>query len=83
MVSALWALVALAILAAGLVRGVREIRWAGLGLLAVALAKLFLFDLSKLSSLTRAASFLAVGVTLLVGGFLVQRLARDRSTQFQ
>jgi uncharacterized membrane protein len=83
MVSALWALVALAILAAGLVRGVREIRWAGLGLLAVALAKLFLFDLAKLSSLTRAASFLAVGVTLLVGGFLVQRLARDRSTQFQ
>jgi len=83
MVSALWALVALVILAAGLVRGVREIRWAGLGLLAVALAKLFLFDLSKLSSLTRAASFLAVGITLLVGGFLVQRLARDRPTQFQ
>jgi uncharacterized membrane protein len=83
MVSALWALVALLVLTAGLVRGVREIRWAGLSLLALALAKLFLFDLSKLSSLTRASSFLAVGITLLAGGFLVQRLARDRTVRPQ
>jgi uncharacterized membrane protein len=77
MVSALWALVALGLLAAGLSRGSKELRYAGLALLALALAKLFLFDLSQLSSLTRAASFLAVGLTLLAGGFLVQRLARD------
>jgi uncharacterized membrane protein len=83
MVSALWALVALAILTAGLARGVTEIRWAGLGLLALALAKLFLFDLSKLSSLTRASSFLAVGIALLAGGFLVQRLAHGRSVRPQ
>ena len=83
MVSALWAVVALAVLTVGLVRAVREIRWAGLGLLALALAKLFLFDLAKLSSLTRAASFLAVGLTLLAGGFLVQRLAHDRSARPQ
>ena len=80
MVSALWALVALGLLTAGLSRGSKELRYAGLGLLALALAKLFLFDLSQLSSLTRAASFLAVGLTLLAGGFLVQRFARDRST---
>lgn len=79
MVSALWALVALGLLAVGLARGVKEIRYAGLALLALALAKLFLFDLSKLSSLTRAASFLAVGVALLVGGFLVQRLTGHRA----
>ena len=79
MVSALWALVALGLLAAGLARRAKEIRYAGLGLLALALAKLFLFDLSKLSSLTRAASFLAVGIALLVGGFLVQRLTQHRA----
>ena len=39
MVSALWAVVALVILVTGLVRGVREIRWAGLALLALSLAK--------------------------------------------
>jgi uncharacterized membrane protein len=80
MVSALWAVVALGLLAFGLSRGSKEFRYAGLALLGLALAKLFLFDLSQLSSLTRAASFLAVGLTLLAGGFLVQRFARDRST---
>lgn len=83
MVSALWGLVALGLLASGLTRSLKELRYAGLGLLALALAKLFLFDLSQLSSLTRATSFLAVGFTLLAGGFLVQRLARDRSTQLR
>ena len=52
----------------------KEVRFAGLGLLGLALAKLFIFDLSRLSSLTRATSFLAVGIALLAGGFLVQRL---------
>ena len=53
------------------------IRWGGLGLLGLALAKLFAFDLANLSSLARAGSFLAVGLALLAGGFLVQRLARE------
>lgn len=74
LVSALWALAALALLAGGLMRS-KELRYGGLGLLGLALAKLFLFDLSQLSSLTRAASFLAVGLALLTGGLLVQRLA--------
>jgi uncharacterized membrane protein len=75
LVSSLWAIVALALLAFGLVRGVRELRYGGFGLLGLALAKLFIFDLSQLSSLARATSFLAVGLALLAGGFLVQRLA--------
>jgi uncharacterized membrane protein len=75
LVSALWALVALALLAAGLRRRTKELRDGGLALLGLALAKLFLFDLSQLSSLTRAASFLAVGLALLAGGVLVQRVA--------
>jgi uncharacterized membrane protein len=75
LVSALWAIVALALLAAGLTRGIKELRYGGFGLLGLALAKLFIFDLSQLSSLARAASFLAVGLALLAGGFLVQRLA--------
>jgi uncharacterized membrane protein len=74
-VSTLWALVALVLLGAGLTRRTTELRDGGLALLGLALAKLFLFDLSQLSSLTRAASFLAVGLALLAGGVLVQRLA--------
>jgi hypothetical protein len=78
LVSALWALVALVLLAVGLVRDVAELRWGGLGLLGLALVKLFVFDLANLSSLARAGSFLVVGIALLAGGFLVQRLADPR-----
>ena len=73
LVSTVWVLVALSLLAAGLTRHVKELRYGGLLLLGLALAKLFLFDLSQLSSLSRAGSFLAVGLALLTGGFLVQR----------
>jgi uncharacterized membrane protein len=83
-VSGLWALVGLAILWVGLFRRRRAARVGGLTLLLVALAKLFLFDLSNLSSLSRAVSFLVVGAALLGGGFVYQKLnaelgAGDRS----
>ncbi|MDX6369051.1 MAG: hypothetical protein QOG93_553 [Gaiellaceae bacterium] len=73
LVSTFWVLVALALLASGLTRRVKELRYGGFLLLGLALAKLFLFDLSQLSSLSRAGSFLVVGLALLTGGFLVQR----------
>ena len=73
LVSTFWVLVALSLLAFGLIRRVKELRYGGFLLLGLALAKLFLFDLSQLSSLSRAGSFLAVGLALLTGGFLVQR----------
>jgi uncharacterized membrane protein len=73
LVSAFWGLLALALLYAGLTRW-RSLRIAGFAVFAVALGKLFLFDLSSLSSLTRALSFLAVGAVLLAGGFVYQRL---------
>lgn len=41
---------------------------AGLGLVAAALAKLFLYDLAALDGLIRAGSFLAVGLLLLAAG---------------
>jgi len=78
-VSALWGAVALAALVVGLRRGSRALRLGGLGLFAVSLLKLFLYDLSTLSSVTRAASFLAVGAVLLLAGFFYQRLASEPS----
>ena len=68
------------LLAVGLTRQVKELRYGGFLLLGLALAKLFLFDLSQLSSLSRAASFLAVGLALLAGGFLVQRFTTAART---
>jgi uncharacterized membrane protein len=76
-VSALWAVVGLTLLCLGLFRRRRAARLGGLTLLCVALGKLFLFDLSNLSSLSRALSFLVVGAALLGGGFVYQKLSAD------
>jgi uncharacterized membrane protein len=59
----------------GLTRGRRALRLAGFVLLGVSLVKLFLYDLSQLSSITRALSFLAVGAVLLLAGFFLQKLS--------
>ena len=77
-VSAFWGVVALLSLYAGLRRGSPALRLAGFALFGAALAKLFLYDLSALSSVARALSFLAVGAVLLLGGFFYQRLAGPR-----
>jgi uncharacterized membrane protein len=74
-VSALWALVGLGLLVAGLLRGAPPVRYAGLALFGVSLAKIFLYDLAELSSITRAFSFIFVGALLLAGGFFLQRLS--------
>ena len=77
-VSAFWGLIGLVVLYLGLKRGVTWLRVVGFGLFGLALAKLFLYDLAFLSSITRALSFLAVGALLLVAGFFVQRLSEQR-----
>jgi hypothetical protein len=76
-VSAFWGVLGLTLLYAGLKKGWRSARIAGLALFAVSLAKIFLYDLPSLSSITRALSFLAVGAVLLLGGFFYQRLTVD------
>jgi uncharacterized membrane protein len=79
-VSAFWGLIGLALLYIGLTR-YRALRVAGFAMFAVSLAKIFLFDLPSLSSITRALSFLAVGAVLLLGGFFYQRLATSLPAQ--
>jgi uncharacterized membrane protein len=78
-VSAVWAIVGLALLILGLKRS-RTLQAGGLTLFGISLAKLFLYDLSSLSSVTRAFSFVAVGMLIMVGGFFYQRLALESRT---
>jgi len=72
--SALWALVGVGALVVGLRLHRRPVRVAALALLGVTVAKVFLFDLSTLTSLARVGSFLALGVLLLLAAFAYQRL---------
>jgi hypothetical protein len=57
-VSGLWALVGLALLVIGLLRGSALVRYSGLALFGLSLAKIFLYDLASLSSVARAFSFI-------------------------
>jgi uncharacterized membrane protein len=72
--SVFWASVGLVGIVVGLVRDVRELRYGGLVLLGLGVAKLFVYDLSELDQLYRVLSFIAVGLFLLAGAYAYQRV---------
>lgn len=68
-----WGLFALGLLIGGIWKGSRPTRLAGLGLLVVTLAKLFLHDLARLDQLYRIGAFAGVAVIAIAASFLYQR----------
>jgi uncharacterized membrane protein len=72
--SVFWALVGVSVLVTGLQRDLHALRLAGLALLGVTVAKVFMFDLATLSSMYRVVSFIGLGLLLLAGAFVWQRL---------
>lgn len=73
--SVLWTIYAAASLAFGFLRGLDVVRYAGLGLLGITVAKVFLVDLANLDTVYRVLSFLVLGVVLLAVGWGYQRWA--------
>lgn len=78
--SVFWALVGLGALVVGLRRDLHALRLAALGLLGVTATKVFLFDFATLTSVYRVVSFIGLGLLLLIGAFVWQRL-RPRALQ--
>ena len=75
-----WALFALALILVGMRIKQRAARYAGVALLGITLAKLFLHDLSDLDELYRIGAFVSVAVILIVASFIYQRfLAPERA----
>ena len=72
--SVFWALVGVGTMALGLRRDLAIVRIAGLALLGVAVAKVFLFDLATLTAGYRVVSFIGLGLLLLGGALVWQRL---------
>jgi uncharacterized membrane protein len=68
-----WALFALIMLVIGISKRLAPVRYAGIGLLAVTLFKLFFHDLSQLQQLYRIAAFIVVAVIAIFASFLYQR----------
>jgi hypothetical protein len=70
--SILWAAIGFGTFAVGAVRGLPLAREFGLGLLAIATVKVFVFDLSFLDVAYRVLSFIGLGLLLLAGAFVYQ-----------
>lgn len=68
-----WALYAFALLLIGMRQKTRWVRYSGVALLIVTLAKLFLHDLSSLNQLYRIGAFIGVAIILIVASFVYQR----------
>ncbi len=68
-----WALFALGLLAAGIGWSQKAARYAAIGLLSVALLKLFFHDLARLEALYRIGALFAVAVIAILASFAYQR----------
>jgi len=68
-----WATLALMLFVAGLLLSERIYRWLGLGVLGCALGRVVILDVWKLETLYRIFSFMALGIVLLVLGFIYNK----------
>jgi uncharacterized membrane protein len=76
LLSAFWSVLGVGLLWAGLRRNLRPLRLAGFSLLAVAVGKVFLYDMSALDQGYRVLSFVVLGLLLLAGAYAYQRMRR-------
>ncbi|TIT75213.1 MAG: DUF2339 domain-containing protein, partial [Mesorhizobium sp.] len=72
--SALWLVIGVALLTAGVWLRSQVLRIASAVLIAVAVLKVFLFDMSELEGVLRALSFIGLGAVLIGIGLFYQRL---------
>jgi uncharacterized membrane protein len=68
-----WSLLGLAFFAGGFALRERLYRWVGLCVLGCALGRVVLFDVWKLETIYRILSFMALGIVLLVLGFIYNK----------
>jgi len=71
--TASWSALALVLFTVGMALRERVYRWLGLGILAFALGRIIIFDVWKLETLYRILSFMALGIVLLVLGFIYNK----------
>lgn len=71
--TASWSFLALIFFACGILLRERAYRWLGLGLLACTLGRIVIFDVWKLQTFYRILSFMALGIVLLVLGYIYSR----------
>lgn len=68
--SIIWGAYALALVGVGISRGKQHLRIGAIILLALTLAKLFLYDIGELSTVARTVVFVSLGILMLIVSFL-------------
>lgn len=68
-----WTMVALVLFVAGLILRERMYRWMGLTVLGLAVGRVVLIDVWRLEQFNRILSFMAIGIVLLLLGFLYNK----------
>jgi uncharacterized membrane protein len=81
--SIVWLLFGVGLLALGFWRDVQALRHAGMVLVCLVVAKVFLIDMAGLKGLLRVFSFLGLGAALLGLGYAYRRFGMDPTTQRQ
>jgi uncharacterized membrane protein len=76
-----WVAYAGGMLVLGVARRAAALRWVGLLLLVVTIVKVFLYDLGHLDDLYRVASFIGLGVSLILVSVLYQRFVSGRGEE--
>ena len=76
-VSVIWAGYSAAFVAGGLLRKLSTIRWAGLALFGLTVAKVGLIDIDQLEGGYRVVALMVLGLLLLGAAWAYQRLARE------
>ena len=72
----LWAVYAIGVIGAGIILRSAKVRQIGMALLAIPVAKLFVFDVFLLERGYRVAAFVTLGVLLLGTGLVYQRYSQ-------
>lgn len=73
LLTASWAVLALGVFAAGFAMRERVYRWLGLAVLAGALGRVVVLDIWQLTQVYRVLSFMALGIALIVLGYVYNR----------
>jgi uncharacterized membrane protein len=74
--TAVWAIYAVAGLVVGIMKRWRYVRLSALGLLAIPIIKVFVYDVFKLEMGYRIGAFVGLGILLLVSAYLYQRYSK-------
>ena len=81
--SAIWLHYGASLLGAGILTGLAAFRYASLAIIMLTISKVFLSDLSNLSGILRALSFIGLGLVLVGIGYFYQRFVFPQKTTQQ